>query len=180
PVVAVSGDRDLMQIVRDEPVPVRLLYLGRGLAKAEHLGPAEVAAKYGVPVGRAGDAYSGMAMLRGDPSGGLPVVPGVGAQAAAARVRRFGSRPARRAAASDTGAARLSAPGRTKLAAAADYLAVVERVGRVALDAPVELDRPDALPSEPADLERLAELGERWGVGSSIERLCTAILNNAR
>ena len=43
PVVVVSGDRDLLQVVRDEPVPVRVLYLGRGLAKATLFGPAEVA-----------------------------------------------------------------------------------------------------------------------------------------
>ena len=45
PVEVVSGDRDLMQVVRDEPTPVRLVYVGRGLAKAEFLGPPEVAAK---------------------------------------------------------------------------------------------------------------------------------------
>ena len=43
PVVVVSGDRDLLQLVRDEPVPVRVLYLGRGLAKASAYGPEEVA-----------------------------------------------------------------------------------------------------------------------------------------
>src|SRR3954452_12661821 len=31
PVVVVSGDRALLQLVRDEPVGVRVLYLGRGL-----------------------------------------------------------------------------------------------------------------------------------------------------
>jgi 5'-3' exonuclease len=180
PVIAVSGDRDLMQIVRDEPVPVRLLYVGRGLAKAEHLGPVEVAAKYGVPVERAGEAYAEMAMLRGDPSDGLPGVPGIGAKTAATLVGRFGSWAELRAAVIDKADTRLSPPVRTKLAAAAPYLAVVEPVVRVALDAPVELDRPDTLPGEPVDLERLAALGERWGVGSSIERLCTAMLKNAR
>ena len=43
PVVVVSGDRDLLQLVRDDPVSVRVLYLGRGLAKATKYGPAEVA-----------------------------------------------------------------------------------------------------------------------------------------
>jgi len=90
PVLAVSGDRDLMQIVRDEPVPVRLLYVGRGLAKAEHLGPAEVAEKYGVPRDRAGEAYAEMAMLRGDPSDGLPGAKGVGEKKAAALLREHG------------------------------------------------------------------------------------------
>src|SRR3712207_4367584 len=125
PVVAVSGDRDLMQIVRDEPVPVRLLYVGRGLNKAELLGPAEVATKYGVPVGRAGDAYAEMAMLRGDPSDGLPGVPGIGAKTAATLVGRFGSWDELRTAVIDKADTRLSPPVRTKLAAAAPYLAVV-------------------------------------------------------
>ncbi len=48
-VVVVSGDRDLLQVVADDPVAVRVLYVGRGLAKAELFGPEEVAAKYGVP-----------------------------------------------------------------------------------------------------------------------------------
>ncbi|MCU1664466.1 MAG: hypothetical protein QOI36_1578 [Pseudonocardiales bacterium] len=175
PVLAVSGDRDLMQIVRDEPVPVRLLYVGRGLAKAEHLGPLEVAEKYGVPAARAGEAYAEMAMLRGDPSDGLPGVPGVGAKTAATLVGRFGSWAELRAAVTDRSDVRLTPPVRSKLAAAAPYLAVVEPVVRVALDAPVQLDRPDNRPSSPADPDRLAALAERWGVGSSIDRLLTAL-----
>nr|WP_219418798.1 5'-3' exonuclease H3TH domain-containing protein [Pseudonocardia nigra] len=175
PVLAVSGDRDLMQIVRDEPVPVRLLYVGRGLAKAEHLGPVEVAEKYGVPAGRAGEAYAEMAMLRGDPSDGLPGVPGIGAKTAATLVGRFDSWAELRAAVIDRTDTRLSAPVRTKLAAAAPYLAVVEPVVRVAQDAPVQLDRPDVLPDAPADPDRLAELAERWGLDSSVERLRKAL-----
>ncbi|MGI9001686.1 MAG: 5'-3' exonuclease [Pseudonocardia sp.] len=175
PVLAVSGDRDLMQIVGDEPIPVRLLYIGRGLAKAEHLGPAEVAGKYGVPVGRAGAAYAEMAMLRGDPSDGLPGVPGIGAKTAATLVGRFGSWAELRAAVGDRTDARLSPPVRTKLAAAAEYLSVVEPVVRVALDAPVRLDRPDTLPITPADPDRLEHLAQRWSLRSSIDRLEAAL-----
>lgn len=175
PVLAVSGDRDLMQIVRDEPVPVRLLYVGRGLAKAEHLGPAEVAEKYGVPRARAGEAYAEMAMLRGDPSDGLPGVPGVGAKTAATLVGRFGSWLELCEAVIDRSDTRLAPPVRAKLAAAAPYLAVVEPVVRVAVDAPVRLDRPDALPSTPADPDRLAALSERWGLSGSVDRLVKAL-----
>jgi 5'-3' exonuclease len=179
PVLAVSGDRDLMQIVREEPVPVRLLYVGRGLAKAEHLGPAEVAAKYGVPVSRAGEAYAEMAMLRGDPSDGLPGVPGVGAKTAATLVGRFDSWAELVAAVTDRTDARLTAPVRSKLAAAAPYLAVVEPVVRVAQDAPVRHDRPDALPGSPADPDHLAALAERWGLGGSVDRLLAALAKTA-
>ncbi|MBW0134136.1 5'-3' exonuclease [Pseudonocardia abyssalis] len=174
-VLAVSGDRDLMQIVGDGDPAVRLLYVGRGLAKAELLGPAEVAEKYGVPIGRAGEAYAEMAMLRGDPSDGLPGVPGVGAKTAATLVGRFDSWAELRAAIEDRTDARISATVRTKLVAAEPYLAVVEPVVRVAVDADVRLDRPDALPTEPVDPERLDALAQRWGIGSSVERLRTAL-----
>jgi 5'-3' exonuclease len=175
PVAVVSGDRDLMQVVRDAPTPVRLIYVGRGLAKAETMGPPEVAAKYGVPAARAGAAYAEMAMLRGDPSDGLPGVPGIGAKTAATLVGRFASWTELRAAVADRSDTRLSPPVRSKLAAAAPYLAVVEPVVRVALDAPVRVDGPDAVPSAPADPDRLHELAERWALGGTVERLVAAL-----
>lgn len=177
PVLAVSGDRDLMQIVRDEPgPPVRLLYIGRGLNRAEFLGPDEVAVKYGVPRDRAGAAYAEMAMLRGDPSDGLPGVPGVGAKTAATLVGRFGSWAELLGAVDATGDTRLVAGVRAKLAAAKDYLDVVEPVVRVVTGAPVELSLPDtALPGAPADPARLDELAQRWGLESSVARLRKAL-----
>lgn len=175
PVLVVSGDRDLMQVVREEPTPVRLIYVGRGLAKAETLGPTEVAAKYGVPRDRAGEAYAELAMLRGDPSDGLPGVPGVGAKTAATLVTRFGSWDALRTAVPDRADTRLAPPVRAKLAAAAAYLAVVEPVVRVALDAPVRLDRADTLPRAPVDPDRLVALAQRWGLGSPVDRLVAAL-----
>ena len=82
PVVVVSGDRDLLQVVGDDPVPVRVLYLGRGLTHATLMGPPEVAERYGVPADRAGAGYAELALLRGDPSDGLPGVPGIGEKTA--------------------------------------------------------------------------------------------------
>ncbi|HEX4701656.1 MAG TPA: flap endonuclease, partial [Pseudonocardiaceae bacterium] len=78
PVEAITGDRDLFQVVRDEPTPARVIYVGKGWAKAEVLGPVELAARYGLPVEGAGGAYADMALLRGDPSDGLPGVAGIG------------------------------------------------------------------------------------------------------
>jgi 5'-3' exonuclease len=175
PVLVVSGDRDLMQVVQDDPVPARLLYIGRGLARAELMGPAEVAAKYGLPAARAGAAYAEMAMLRGDPSDGLPGVPGIGAKTAATLVGRFDSWVDLCAAVLDRSDRRLAPPVRAKLAAAAGYLAVVEPVVRVARDAPVRLDRPDPLPAGFADPDRVAALVERWGLSGSVDRLAVAL-----
>ena len=175
PVEVVSGDRDLLQVVREQPTPVRVLYVGRGLAKAELFGPVELAAKYHVPADRAGTAYAEMAMLRGDPSDGLPGVPGVGEKTAATVVSKFDSWAELLDAVTDRSDSRITAAARTKLAAATDYLLVAEQVVRVATDADVALDRDDALPTEPANPDKLDELAERWGLGSSIERLLTAL-----
>ena len=91
PVIVVSGDRDLLQVVRDDPVPVRVLYLGRGLSNATLMGPVEVAERYGVPADRAGAGYAELALLRGDPSDGLPGVPGIGEKTAATLLAQHGS-----------------------------------------------------------------------------------------
>jgi 5'-3' exonuclease len=175
PVVVVSGDRDLLQVVADRPVPVRVLFLGRGLAKATLFGPAEVADRYGLPADRAGAAYAELALLRGDPSDGLPGVSGVGEKTAAALLAQHGSLAAILAAVED--ARPLLPQGvRAKLQAAADYVAAAGPVVRVVTDAPVSLSTPsDALPRIPAEPARIAELAAQFGVGSSIARLCKAL-----
>src|SRR6478735_8847617 len=156
PVVVVSGDRDLLQVVTDDPVPVRVLYLGRGLAKATLFGPAEVAERYGLPAERAGAAYAELALLRGDPSDGLPGVAGIGEKTASGLLSRHGSLG--------------------DILASADDLEVAGRVVRVATDAPVTLSTPtDALPLAAADPKRVAELAAAYGVTSSIGRLQKAL-----
>lgn len=175
PVVVVSGDRDLMQVVADDPVPVRVLYLGRGLAKATLFGPAEVAENYRVPANRAGAAYAELALLRGDPSDGLPGVPGVGEKTAATLLAQYGSLDHILAAAHDP-TSKMAKGLRVKLLSATDYIEAAGQVVRVATDAPVALSRPtDALPLVANDPERTAELATALGVGSSIARLQKAL-----
>ncbi|MCX5045822.1 5'-3' exonuclease [Aldersonia sp. NBC_00410] len=174
-VVVVSGDRDLLQLVRDEPgPPVRVFYVGRGLAKAELFGPAEVAAKYGVPVENAGPAYADLATLRGDASDGLPGVKGVGEKSASVLILRFGSLEALRDAALDPGSD-MAQGMRAKLAAAADYLDAAAPVVRVVCDAEVMLSGPDVLPATPADPDRLYQLAAEYNAESPITRLVAAM-----
>jgi 5'-3' exonuclease len=175
PVEVVSGDRDLFQVVRDEPTPVRVRYAGRGLAKATLYGPAELAQRYGLPESRAGQAYVDMAVLRGDPSDGLPGVAGVGEKTAATVVSRFGSFDELMAAVDDPGDRRLSSNVRGKLAAARSYLAVAPAVVQAAVDAPVKISGPDTLPSEPEDPDELYALGQHWGVAGAVRRLGEAM-----
>lgn len=175
PVVVVSGDRDLFQVVRDEPVPVRVLYLGRGLAKAITYGPGEVAQTYGVPVGRAGPAYAELALMRGDPSDGLPGVPGIGEKTASTLLAQHGSLEQILTASRDP-ASTLSKAHRGKLLAAANYIQKAERVVRVATDCTVTMStETDTLPLVAARPREVAELAERYGVSSSIGRLQKAL-----
>ncbi|WP_307831770.1 5'-3' exonuclease [Prauserella cavernicola] len=174
PVEVITGDRDLFQLVRTEPTPASVIYVGKGWAKAEVLGPAEIGARYGVPAEQAGPAYADMSMLRGDPSDGLPGVAGIGEKTAAKLITQFGSLGAL------VEAARRESPDlpvktRTRLNEAADYLAVAPTVVRVAPDAPVVLSRDDRIPAEPADPDRVAELAQRWNLGNSVKRLLDAL-----
>lgn len=175
PVEVVTGDRDLFQLVREEPTPASVIYVGKGWAKAEVLGPAEIATRYGVPFERAGSAYAEMSMLRGDPSDGLPGVAGIGEKTAAKLITQYGSLQGLLQAAVDNHRD-LPKRARTQLLAAADYLAVAPTVVRVVPDAPVKFSQPDdAVPTAPADPERVAELKERWNLGNSADRLLAAI-----
>jgi 5'-3' exonuclease len=175
PVVVVSGDRDLLQVVADKPVPVKVLYLGRGLSNATKFGPAEVANRYGVPADRAGPAYAELALLRGDPSDGLPGVAGIGEKSATTLLSQYGSLTAILAAADDP-KSKLSKAFRSKLLAARDYLDAAGPVVRVATDAPVKLStKTDALPLAAAHPRKVAKLAEQYGVGSSIGRLQKAL-----
>jgi 5'-3' exonuclease len=178
-VVVVSGDRDLLQLVCDDPVEIRILYIGQGLKKAVLFGPAEVAARYGVPEHRAGDAYAELALLRGDPSDGLPGVPGVGEKTAATMLTKYGSLDAVLAAAHDP-KSELPKAVRAKILAATDYIEAAKPVVRVARDAPVHFyTDDDRLPAHPADPQRVAELSKLYGISSSIGRLQKALAAGA-
>ncbi len=168
PVEVVTGDRDLFQIVDDER-GIRVAYIARGLANLELVDEAAVTAKYHIP----GRSYAAFAALRGDPSDGLPGVPGVGEKTAAALVRGFGSVEAMLAAI-DAGHGGFPAGSRAKLVAARPYLEACMPVVRVATDAPVKLSGGE-LPSIPADPVRVAELDERWDLGSSLGRALSAL-----
>ncbi|NED94239.1 flap endonuclease [Phytoactinopolyspora alkaliphila] len=168
PVDVVTGDRDLFQLV-DDARRVRVLYTARGVGRHEVIDEAVVTAKYGIP----GRAYADFASLRGDPSDGLPGVPGVGDKTAATLINRFGDLKSLIAAADDPGS-ELSPTVRRKLLDAHDYLTVAGDVVAVRTDVPVP-DLDDGLPTEPADESALADLTERWGLGSSVTRVKSAL-----
>ena len=122
----VTGDRDLIQLVRDPAV--RVLYTVRGVSQMRVFDEAGVHEHHGVPA----DRYADYAILRGDPSDGLPGVPGVGEKTARRLVAAYPTLDALLADA-DAQPPRLA----QRLRDAADYLAAMGEV--VPLNADVDL-----------------------------------------
>jgi 5'-3' exonuclease len=170
PVEVASGDRDLFQLVN---ATTTVLYCGRGVAKLEACDEAAILAKYGVPAA----SYADFAAMRGDPSDGLPGVPGVGEKTAARLITRYGSLEAILNAVHDQAAD--FAPGlRGKLLEAEDYLKITPEVVRVACDVPLP-DLDTSLPAAPDDPDELIRLAERWNVAGPCRRLVDALVEAA-
>jgi 5'-3' exonuclease len=148
-----SGDRDLFALVEDPRV--RILYPEKsGLAVInEH----EVTRRYGIP----GRRYADFAVLRGDPSDGLPGLKGVGGVTAAGMIRRYG----------DIAGVLRERPLRD---ADREYLTNAMSVVRPVADLPIALPsgRRDAYPAHEAALRSLAA---QYGVREACGRLLTAV-----
>jgi len=166
PVDVVTGDRDLFQVVDDER-RVRVIYTGRGMSRLEILTGEALVAKYGVTPRQ----YADFAVLRGDPSDGLPGLAGVGEKTAASLLSTHGSLDGILAAAASGG---LSATMTSRVRGAAEQLEAAARVVAVARD--LDLGDVPFTIGVPADAgEELAALKERWGLGDSLERARTAL-----
>ncbi|MFE7613783.1 5'-3' exonuclease [Streptomyces celluloflavus] len=168
PVDIVTGDRDLFQLV-DDRRGIRVLYPLKGVGTLQITDEAWLRERYGVD----GPGYADLALLRGDPSDGLPGVPGIGEKTAAKLLAAYGDLAGIRAAAGDP-ASKLTPSQRKRLTEAGPYLDVAPTVVRVATDVPVP-DAGHALPATPADPERLAALAARWGLGGSLQRLLSTL-----
>ncbi|MFE9726225.1 5'-3' exonuclease H3TH domain-containing protein [Streptomyces sp. NPDC005794] len=164
PVDIVTGDRDLYQLV-DDARRVRVLYPLKGVGTLQVTDEAWLRGKYGVD----GSGYVDLALLRGDPSDGLPGVPGIGEKTAAKLLDAYGDLAGIMAAVDDP-TARLTPSQRKRLDEAREYVAVAPKVVRVAGDVPLPAFDP-ALPREPRDPAALEALATRWGLGNALQRL---------
>ncbi|MGN6870993.1 MAG: 5'-3' exonuclease [Solirubrobacteraceae bacterium] len=148
-----SGDRDLFALVEDPRV--RILYPEKsGLAVIDE---AEVTRRYNIP----GRSYADFAVLRGDPSDGLPGLKGVGDVTAASMIRRHGS------IAGILRDRQLSDGDRAYLENAMSVVAPVT-------DLPIALP-PGRRDVYPADETALRALAAKYGVGDPCARLLTAV-----
>lgn len=163
----VSGDRDLIQLVQD-PV-VQLLYTVRGVSELHEFNEAAVKEKYGVPPQR----YAEFAILRGDPSDGLPGVKGVGEKTALALVSAYDSLEAL------LGAAEAPEPPpegplarkpalRATLAGSRAYVETMQKL--VPINTAARIDEWSGDP----DAETLQMVAEDLGISGPLKRLAEA------
>ena len=148
-----SGDRDLFALVEDPRV--RILYPEKsGLAVIDE---REVARRYGIP----GRRYADFAILRGDPSDGLPGLRGVGSVTAAALIRRYG----------DIAGVLRHRPLRD---ADRDYLGRASRVVLPVTDLPIVLPAGRRA-AYPADERAMLSLAARYAVQEACNLLVAAV-----
>jgi 5'-3' exonuclease len=168
PVLVVTGDRDLFQLVDDDRAR-HVVYLAKGISKAELFDGEAVATKFGVSPGH----YVDFAVLRGDPSDGLPGVKGIGAKTAVALVNTYGGISGIKAAAADE-ASELPARQRAAITDAADYLDRAVKVSSVVTDVDVPVVDA-AIPETWKDPKAVEALAEEWNVGSALKRFREAV-----
>jgi 5'-3' exonuclease len=161
-VAIVSGDRDLFQLVRDPDVYV--LFPKKGVSVVDIVTESYIENRYKIP----GRAYKDYAVLRGDPSDGLPGVRGIGDKLAASLLARHGSLEAILSADNSTGNLALGKVHRSR-----DYVTRAMQVVTIPTDLPippVDLSRP-----QPENKEALLSTAKGVGLEGAVRRLLDAL-----
>ena len=158
PVIVISGDRDLVQVVNDQGQVQLFLAVNGGMPKWPLLNEQGVLERYGVRP----DAYVDFAILRGDPSDGIPGVPGIGEKTAAALITSFGNLEGVITAASNN-------PGKPmtpRLAGLIQEHAAVLNSSLIAATAvrDIPINAEEILHTKNRDAQQLNTLAQEWGV----------------
>nr|WP_255574382.1 5'-3' exonuclease H3TH domain-containing protein [Austwickia sp. TVS 96-490-7B] len=152
------------------------MYTARGgIRDPDHVDQAYLLDQYDVPDGA---RYADLAVLRGDPSDGLPGVVGIGAKSAASLLRTFGDLDGVIQAIDDVDI-RLKGARLARLSKARDYLAVAPTVVDVVRDCPVpdpDGDPPHgSLPRTVADARLISQLAVQYQLTRQFTRLLDAL-----
>jgi 5'-3' exonuclease len=163
PIEIVSGDRDLYTLVRDPRI--RVLFTVKGVSELASVDQAWINTKYGIP----GDRYLDYAIMRGDPSDGLPGVRGIGEKTASQLLVKYGSLDAILAAKD------LSPAIRAKFNASKDYVVAARTVVGPVLNCAIEVTGDGSIPKAPPEPMHVAALAQRYGVEGSVRRVLDAL-----
>ena len=164
PVDVVTGDRDLFQLVDDDRA-IRVLYVAKGVSKHDVVDEAWLRDKYGIDA----SDYVDFAVMRGDPSDGLPGVAGIGDKTAAVLLDEFGDLDGILEAADDASSS-IKPRVRQSLLDSVDYIRAAREVVAVRRDV-CELPSFDL----EADADAFSAFGTTWGLGSVAERALAAL-----
>jgi 5'-3' exonuclease len=168
PIRIVTGDRDLFQMVDDER-NVAVVYLAKGLSQHDLVDQAWVANRFEIP----GDRYALFAMIRGDPSDGLPGVKGIGVKGAAHIANHFHNIEDVIAAA-DINDSALTPALAKKILASREYLAIAPTLVHCARD--IVLPNVSlSLPKYPKDMKLIQHMQDKYALGASVDRLVSAL-----
>jgi len=168
PIRIVTGDRDLFQLVDDE-ADISVVYLAKGVSQHDLVDRAYIANRYAIP----GDRYALFAIFRGDPSDGLPGVKGIGEKGAALIANNFATTTEALKGAKN-GDQRLPHALAKKIIAGAEYLKIAPKLVACAID--VAIPQIDiSMPKAPKDLSDIYQYKEKYGLGSSVDRLIAVL-----
>ena len=168
PIRIASGDRDLFQLVDDEK-DVKIAYLAKGLSNHDLVDIDWISKKYEIP----GDRYALFAMIRGDASDGLPGLKGIGEKGAALIAKSF-SQMQDVVKAAENEDELLPKTLAKKVLASKEYARIAPKLVNCALDVPIPSMNID-LPKKPNSLTKIKELQSEYGLGSSVDRLISAL-----
>jgi DNA polymerase I len=159
PVMIVSGDRDVYQLVRDG---VRVMTTSRGVTDTKVYDAEGVVERYGVPP----DLVTDLIGLKGDTSDNIPGVPGIGDKTAAQLLQRFGSLEAVLDSIDEISGAKR----KQNLTEHADDARVSKQLATLTDDVDVEIDVAEEIRAVP-DRSRLREVAAEFELRAVIERL---------
>jgi DNA polymerase I len=159
PVMIVSGDRDVYQLVRDG---VRVMTTSRGVTDTKIYDRDGVVERYGVPPELVADFIG----LKGDTSDNIPGVPGIGDKTAAQLLQQFGDLEAVLASVDQISGAKR----KQNLTEHADDARVSKQLATMVEDVEVPLEITEELRSSP-DRSMLRDAANQFELRAVIQRL---------
>ena len=159
PVMIVSGDRDVYQLVRDG---IRVMTTSRGVTDTKIYDHDGVVERYGIPPELVTDFIG----LKGDTSDNIPGVPGIGDKTAAQLLQQFGSLERVLESVDEISGAKR----KQNLTEHADDARISKQLATMVLDVDVPLEISDEL-REPPDRAKLRDVAAEFELRVVIERL---------
>jgi DNA polymerase-1 len=165
PVMIVTGDRDVFQLIDDRGL-VKVMATSRGITDTKIYDRQAVIDRYGIAPELIPDFYG----LKGDTSDNIPGIPGIGDKTASELIQSFGSLEGVLSHVDD-----VSGPKRKQnLVAHADDARVSKRLATVRRDVAVDFDIAAEAVREP-DRSRVREMFRRYELRDPLRRLEEAL-----